>query len=104
MDLRVDPTRLEGFSRQMHRGADDAREVLRYALEFTHVKETQRGLFGTAYEAHSDLREKVLGAVGHLANILAGSSEELRNAAAYYRATDRSVAARLDAASAREGK
>ncbi|MEU1310084.1 type VII secretion target [Streptomyces cinnamoneus] len=104
MDLRVDPTRLEGFSRQMRRGTDDAREVLHYATKFTDVSEARAGLFGMAYEAHSDLRGRVLGALSHLSDVLSGSSEELRNAAAYYRGTDRSVAARLDAAYGREGR
>ncbi|MCA6091740.1 hypothetical protein LE181_06110 [Streptomyces sp. SCA3-4] len=104
MDLRVDPARLEGFSRQMRRGTDDAREVLHYARKFTDVSDAQGGLFGMAYEAHIGLRGRVLGALSHLSDILAGSSEELRNAAAYYRGTDRSVAAQLDAAYRREGK
>ncbi|MGK5547448.1 WXG100 family type VII secretion target [Streptomyces sp. URMC 127] len=97
MDLKVEPGQLEAFARQVGRGAEDMREVLAYARRHTVLPPGADGLYGEAHYLHNALRSNLLSAVKRMAEVLQGSSEELAAAAAYYRRTDRGVAAGFDA-------
>ncbi|GHG71421.1 hypothetical protein [Streptomyces griseocarneus] len=98
MGLQVDTGRLEQFSRQVGRGAEDAGELLLYARMFTHVPAEEKGLMADVTGYHGVVRGEVLSALQRLTGILRHSSDELRASASYYRHTDRDVAADFDAA------
>lgn len=103
VDLRVDPGQLEAFARQIGRAAEDSREVLGRTRDFTRISARNEGLMGSAIGHHTELRSGVLQALHRLSEILLCSSEELQESAAYYRRTDRAVAAAMDAVYPGEG-
>ncbi|MBO0653130.1 hypothetical protein J1792_10090 [Streptomyces triculaminicus] len=98
MGLQVDTGRLEQFSRQVGRGAEDAGELLSYARGFTRISVERAGLMADVAGHHRAVRADVLSALERLAGVLRHSSDELGASASYYRHTDRDVAADFDAA------
>ncbi|MBB5118441.1 hypothetical protein AF335_00305 [Streptomyces eurocidicus] len=103
MTLRVQPGELERFAGQLRRAADDAYDMLAHAERHTKIELLEEGAFGFVVGHHEELRETVLGALGHLADVLKGSAGGIEESVAYYRRTDLSLAARMDAAGSHAG-
>lgn len=103
MTLRVQPGELERFAGQLRRAADDAYDMLAHAERYTRMGFLDTGLFGLVAGHHEELRETVLGVLGQLTDVLKGSASGIEESVAYYRRTDLSLAARLDAAGAHDG-
>ncbi|MEU8583467.1 type VII secretion target [Streptomyces abikoensis] len=96
--LRVETERLEEFSRQVGRGAEDASEMTSYTRGFTSFDFMEHGLLGLLAGQHADVRDTVLRTLDRLTAVLRESARELDAAASYYRRTDLGVAAETDAA------
>ncbi|MFE0046355.1 hypothetical protein [Streptomyces albireticuli] len=103
MTLRVQPGELEKFAGQLRRAADDAYDMLAHADRYTKVSVVEGGLFGMVAGRHEELRGAVLGTLRHLTDVLKGSAGGIEESVAYYRRTDLSLAAKLDAAGANTG-
>ncbi|MBT2387780.1 hypothetical protein [Streptomyces sp. ISL-11] len=104
MTLRVQPVELERYAGQVRRAADDAHDMLAYARRFTKISAAQAGLLARKLDQHEELRGNVLRVLRHLTEILKGSAGELDASASFYRRTDRSVAASMDAVHPAEGR
>ncbi|MCC3776756.1 type VII secretion target [Streptomyces sp. UNOB3_S3] len=96
--LQVETGRLEEFSRQVGRGAEDASEMASYTRGFTSFDFMEHGLLGLLAGQHTDVRDTVLRTLDRLTAVLGESARELGAAASYYRRTDLAVAAETDAA------
>ncbi|MFE1952962.1 type VII secretion target [Streptomyces sp. NPDC059524] len=97
MTLRVTPSDLEGYARQVGRAHDDAVEFKRHCERFTRVGTSDVGILNHVTRAHAKAVTDVTSAMDQLVLILKGAATELRRSAVYYEKTDRRVAANLDA-------
>lgn len=97
MYLRVTPSHLEGFARQVSRAADDAAEACGYVRKHASIKPMEQGLLTRMFDLHGHLAGTVTDTLARLQEILAASSSELGKAAHYYRVTDVAEAAKMDA-------
>ncbi|MEU3350585.1 type VII secretion target [Streptomyces sp. NPDC037389] len=102
--LQVETGRLEEFSRQVGRAAEDASEMASYTKGFTSLDFMEHGLLGLCAGQHTEVRDNVLRTLDRLSAVLRESARELGAAASYYRRTDLGVAAETDAAYGRAGR
>ncbi|MFF4909666.1 hypothetical protein ACFY2T_32950 [Streptomyces sp. NPDC001260] len=98
MAFQVRPDDLDGYSRQVHRAADDARQAQEYLKRYGGMDALDgQGLFLYAIGLHAQAMDGVKNVLTRLHTLLSASAEELAKSAAYYRTTDRAHASRLDA-------
>ncbi|MEV5613217.1 type VII secretion target [Streptomyces sp. NPDC052225] len=97
MHLKVTPSDLEGYGRQIGRAAEDVVAFKGHCSKYTRIGASSQGLINLALTTHAATVQEVTGAFDKLYDILTAASAELEKTAAYYVRTDRAVAARVDA-------
>ncbi|MFJ5535373.1 hypothetical protein [Streptomyces sp. NPDC093261] len=97
MTFEVRPEDLDGYSRQVGRAAEDMNQAQQYIKKYGDMGAlTGQGLFMWATGMHSQAMDGVNDVVARLHALLVASAKELSKSAAYYRATDRDQASKLD--------
>ncbi|MEV3861037.1 type VII secretion target [Streptomyces sp. NPDC050095] len=97
MTLKVTPSDLDGYARQIGRAAGDATEFKSHCNKYTGIEVSDQGLLNLFLTTHTATVQTVNSALDRLQEVLSGASSELRLSKAYYEKTDRAVAARVDA-------
>ncbi|MFE1952958.1 MULTISPECIES: hypothetical protein [Streptomyces] len=97
MNLKVTPSDLEGYARQLGRAAEDAVAFKNHCGRHTTVGASNEGLINLVLTTHTATVQQVNSAFDKLQSILKAADGELGRSATYYIKTDRSVAAKADA-------